>query len=144
MSPLSLRARLGRALVLSSCLLAVSVPAAHAAGFGQLGDPVGAPGAGTGELSSPSFVDGRVNTAPNPDVREVFVSDLVPLNDVDNNLRYRVQRLNADSGAYISTVTQVETVDGQWADLVPRLPAAGQLPDDAALIARIVALRGGR
>jgi len=32
----------------------------------------------------------------------------------------------------------------QWADLVPRLPAAGQLPDDAALIARIVALRGGR
>jgi uncharacterized Ntn-hydrolase superfamily protein len=29
-----------------------------------------------------------------------------------------------------------------WADLVPRLPAAGQLPDDPALIARIVALRG--
>jgi len=29
----------------------------------------------------------------------------------------------------------------QWADLVPRLPAAGQLPDDKALIARIVALR---
>jgi hypothetical protein len=28
-----------------------------------------------------------------------------------------------------------------WADLVPRLPAAGQLPDDKALIARIVALR---
>jgi uncharacterized Ntn-hydrolase superfamily protein len=28
-----------------------------------------------------------------------------------------------------------------WADLVPRLPAAGQLPDDQALIARIVALR---
>jgi len=28
-----------------------------------------------------------------------------------------------------------------WADLVPRLPAAGQLPDDPALIARIVALR---
>ena len=27
-----------------------------------------------------------------------------------------------------------------WADLVPRLPAAGQLPDDPALIARIVAL----
>jgi uncharacterized Ntn-hydrolase superfamily protein len=29
-----------------------------------------------------------------------------------------------------------------WADLVPRLPAAGQLPDDPALIARIVGLRG--
>ena len=28
-----------------------------------------------------------------------------------------------------------------WADLVPRLPAAGQLPDDPALIAKIVALR---
>jgi uncharacterized Ntn-hydrolase superfamily protein len=28
-----------------------------------------------------------------------------------------------------------------WADLVSRLPAAGQLPDDKALIARIVALR---
>jgi uncharacterized Ntn-hydrolase superfamily protein len=28
-----------------------------------------------------------------------------------------------------------------WADLVPRLPAAGQLPDDPALIRRIVALR---
>jgi uncharacterized Ntn-hydrolase superfamily protein len=28
-----------------------------------------------------------------------------------------------------------------WADLVPRLPAAGQLPDDQALIARILALR---
>jgi uncharacterized Ntn-hydrolase superfamily protein len=28
-----------------------------------------------------------------------------------------------------------------WADLVPRLPAAGQLPDDTALIARILALR---
>ena len=28
-----------------------------------------------------------------------------------------------------------------WADLVPRLPAAGQLPDDKALIARIVSLR---
>ncbi|MCU0248710.1 MAG: DUF1028 domain-containing protein [Vicinamibacterales bacterium] len=28
-----------------------------------------------------------------------------------------------------------------WADLVPRLPAAGQLPDDPALISRIVALR---
>jgi uncharacterized Ntn-hydrolase superfamily protein len=27
-----------------------------------------------------------------------------------------------------------------WADLIPRLPAAGQLPDDPALIARIVAL----
>jgi uncharacterized Ntn-hydrolase superfamily protein len=31
-----------------------------------------------------------------------------------------------------------------WADLVPRLPAAGQLPDDPALIARIVALRPKR
>ena len=31
-----------------------------------------------------------------------------------------------------------------WADLVPRLPAAGQLPDDKALIARIVALRPHR
>jgi uncharacterized Ntn-hydrolase superfamily protein len=31
-----------------------------------------------------------------------------------------------------------------WADLVPRLPAAGQLPDDPALIKRIVALRTGR
>jgi uncharacterized Ntn-hydrolase superfamily protein len=31
-----------------------------------------------------------------------------------------------------------------WADLVPRLPAAGQLPDDKALIARIVALRPRR
>lgn len=28
-----------------------------------------------------------------------------------------------------------------WADLVPRLPAAGQLPDDPALIKRIVGLR---
>jgi len=28
-----------------------------------------------------------------------------------------------------------------WADLVPRLPAAGLLPDDKALVARIVALR---
>jgi uncharacterized Ntn-hydrolase superfamily protein len=28
-----------------------------------------------------------------------------------------------------------------WADLVPRLPAAGQLPDDPALIKRILALR---
>ena len=28
-----------------------------------------------------------------------------------------------------------------WAELVPRLPAAGQLPDDPALVARIVALR---
>jgi hypothetical protein len=28
-----------------------------------------------------------------------------------------------------------------WADLVPRLPAAGQLPDDPALVKRIVALR---
>ena len=28
-----------------------------------------------------------------------------------------------------------------WADIVPRLPAAGQLPDDPALIKRIVALR---
>jgi len=28
-----------------------------------------------------------------------------------------------------------------WADLVPRLPAAGQLPDDKALIARIVGLK---
>ena len=27
-----------------------------------------------------------------------------------------------------------------WADLVPRLPAAKQLPDDAKLIGRIVAL----
>jgi len=31
-----------------------------------------------------------------------------------------------------------------WADLVPRLPAAGQLPDDPALIKRIVALRTER
>jgi len=31
-----------------------------------------------------------------------------------------------------------------WADLVPRLPAAGQLPDDKALIERIVALRPRR
>ena len=31
-----------------------------------------------------------------------------------------------------------------WADLVPRLPAAGQLPNDKALIARIVALRPAR
>jgi uncharacterized Ntn-hydrolase superfamily protein len=31
-----------------------------------------------------------------------------------------------------------------WADLVPRLPAAGQLPDDPALINRIVALRRAR
>lgn len=29
-----------------------------------------------------------------------------------------------------------------WADLVPRLPAAGLLPDDGELIARIVGLRG--
>jgi uncharacterized Ntn-hydrolase superfamily protein len=31
-----------------------------------------------------------------------------------------------------------------WADLVPRLPAAAQLPDDPALIARIVALRASK
>ena len=31
-----------------------------------------------------------------------------------------------------------------WADLVPRLPAAGQLPDDKALIARIVGLKPAR
>lgn len=31
-----------------------------------------------------------------------------------------------------------------WADLVPRLPAADQLPDDKALIARIVALKPRR
>lgn len=31
-----------------------------------------------------------------------------------------------------------------WADLVPRLPAAGQLPDDQALIDRIVALKPRR
>jgi uncharacterized Ntn-hydrolase superfamily protein len=31
-----------------------------------------------------------------------------------------------------------------WADLVPRLPAAGQLPNDPSLIKRIVALRTGR
>jgi uncharacterized Ntn-hydrolase superfamily protein len=31
-----------------------------------------------------------------------------------------------------------------WADLVPRLPAAGQLPDDPALIKRIVALKGSK
>jgi uncharacterized Ntn-hydrolase superfamily protein len=31
-----------------------------------------------------------------------------------------------------------------WADLIPRLPAAGQLPDDKALIARLVALRPAR
>ena len=28
-----------------------------------------------------------------------------------------------------------------WADLIPRLPAAKQLPDDPALIKRLVALR---
>jgi hypothetical protein len=28
-----------------------------------------------------------------------------------------------------------------WADLVPRLPASGLLPDDKALIERIIALR---
>jgi hypothetical protein len=31
-----------------------------------------------------------------------------------------------------------------WADPVPRLPAAGQWPDDKALIARIVALKPAR
>lgn len=31
-----------------------------------------------------------------------------------------------------------------WADLIPRLPAANQLPDDKALIARLVALRPGK
>jgi uncharacterized Ntn-hydrolase superfamily protein len=31
-----------------------------------------------------------------------------------------------------------------WADLVPRLPAAGQLPNDKALIARIVGLKPAR
>jgi hypothetical protein len=32
----------------------------------------------------------------------------------------------------------------RWADLAPRLPAAGQLTDDRALIARIVALKPAR
>lgn len=32
-------------------------------------------------------------------------------------------------------------INSAWADLVPRLPAAGLLPDDAALVARIVALK---
>ena len=36
---------------------------------------------------------------------------------------------------------QVFAVSPAWADLVPRLPAAKLLPDDADLIARIVALR---
>jgi uncharacterized Ntn-hydrolase superfamily protein len=36
----------------------------------------------------------------------------------------------------------VFTREPYWADLVPRLPAAGLLPDDPALVARIVALRG--
>jgi hypothetical protein len=31
-----------------------------------------------------------------------------------------------------------------WADQVPRLPAAGQLPDDKALITRIVKLKLAR
>ena len=37
--------------------------------------------------------------------------------------------------------TRVFAKEPFWADLVPRLPAAGQLPDDKALVARIVALR---
>jgi uncharacterized Ntn-hydrolase superfamily protein len=37
--------------------------------------------------------------------------------------------------------TRVFAKEPHWADLVPRLPAAGQLPDDKALIAKIVALR---
>ncbi|MFB3852671.1 MAG: DUF1028 domain-containing protein [Vicinamibacterales bacterium] len=37
---------------------------------------------------------------------------------------------------------QVFAREPQWADLVPRLPAAGQLPNDPALIGRIVRLRG--
>jgi len=37
--------------------------------------------------------------------------------------------------------TRVFAKEPFWADLVPRLPAAGQLPDDKALVAKIVALR---
>lgn len=37
--------------------------------------------------------------------------------------------------------TRVFAKEPYWADLVPRLPAAGQLPDDKALIAKIVALK---
>jgi uncharacterized Ntn-hydrolase superfamily protein len=37
--------------------------------------------------------------------------------------------------------TRVFAKEPFWADLVQRLPAAGQLPDDKALIAKIVALR---
>ncbi len=110
MSPLSLRARLARAVVLSTSILAVAAPAAGAVGFGQLGDPVGSPGSGNGEFSSPAYVAGRVNTAPDPDVKEILVADLVPLNDADGNLRYRVQRLDAADGSYLSTVAEVETV----------------------------------
>jgi uncharacterized Ntn-hydrolase superfamily protein len=36
---------------------------------------------------------------------------------------------------------RVFATEPRWADLVPRLPAAGQLPDDPALIKRILALR---
>jgi len=36
---------------------------------------------------------------------------------------------------------QVFAKEPQWADLVPRLPAAGLLPDDKALVERIVKLR---
>lgn len=39
---------------------------------------------------------------------------------------------------------QVFAKEPYWADLVPRLPAAGQLPDDPTLIARIVALKPKR
>jgi uncharacterized Ntn-hydrolase superfamily protein len=36
---------------------------------------------------------------------------------------------------------QVLAKEPRWADLIPRLPAAGQLPNDPALIKRLVALR---
>ncbi len=126
MSPLSLRARLLRTLLVSSSLVVLAVPAAQAAQFGQVGGPIGSPGSGNGDLISPSYVDGRVNTAPDPDVLEVFAGDLVPLNDVDGNLRYRVQRLDAADGSYLSTVVDIPTVGAEWANLVP-----GQIAADA-------------
>jgi len=39
----------------------------------------------------------------------------------------------------LSIFREVFAINRDWAELVPRLPAAGLLPDDAALIARIVA-----
>jgi hypothetical protein len=41
----------------------------------------------------------------------------------------------------IPILRKVLAKEPRWADLIPRLPAAGQLPNDAALIRRLTALK---